>query len=118
MNTIEFAKSIDIDFPQFYILHTYPGMKVWKDLVDNGIVDPDLNWESVIRIPDLGRCGMTSSEIIEEINKALSDFFYRPGFLSNQIMRSLKSGFRRGIIRKNFSELNPYTLQKLFTYNN
>jgi len=118
MNTIKFAKKIDIDFPQFYILHTYPGMKIWKDLVDNGIVDPNLNWESVIRIPDLGMCGMTSSEIIEEINTALSDFFSRPGFLSKQIMRSVKSGFRRGIIRKNFNELNPYTLPKLFKYKN
>jgi len=104
-NTLEFAKRLPIDVPQFNILRVWPGTGIWGELKEKGYIDEDLHWETPIAASKVCPKAMPFDEIREMGQKALSELIRRPSFLFDQIARSIKSGFRRGIIMENLGRL-------------
>jgi len=104
-NTLEFAKRLPIDIPQFNILRVWPGTGIWDELNEKGYIDEDLHWETPIAASKVCPEAVPFDEIREMGQKALGELIRRPSFLFNQIARSIKSGFRRGIIMENLGRL-------------
>jgi anaerobic magnesium-protoporphyrin IX monomethyl ester cyclase len=115
MKTIEFAKSLPIDFAHFNKFVPYPGTDIYKDLTDtNNIVIPaGFRGNDTFRknkvIFDAGSYvnnhhdfayippGFTKADYIKTLNKAYRDFYLRPAY----ILRKLLSV-------KTVTELNGY----------
>jgi radical SAM superfamily enzyme YgiQ (UPF0313 family) len=51
--TINFIKSVDIDFPQIVIARAFPGTRIYNDLVQRKILDDNKYWESGVDMIDL-----------------------------------------------------------------
>lgn len=102
IDTIEFAKELTIDIPSFNILRTFPGTKIWDELVEKGFIDEEKYWETGVFASDVSPGGIPSSELKRIILDALNDFFTRPNYLLNQVGLTLKSLYRLGLISSNF----------------
>jgi radical SAM superfamily enzyme YgiQ (UPF0313 family) len=104
-NTLEFAKRLPIDIPQFNILGAWPGTSIWDELNKKGFIDEDLHWESPIAASKICPQAVPFEEIRKMGQKALGEFIKRPSYILAQIARSMKSGFRRRIIVNNLGRL-------------
>ena len=115
-NTIDFAKRIPIDIPQFNILCAYPGSEIWNESVENGLVDEDKYWETGVNLSNVAPNAVPFEEIRRMLNKAFSSFVMRPRFLFAQATRTIQSSYRLNMvlnnlhqqkkIRKNLRDLN------------
>lgn len=110
--TLAFAQTLSIDFPQFHIYGAIPGTEVWNRLVSEGQIDPDRYWENGVKtlVPPL--------EVVEkEMRKAYFDFLNRPGFVFDQLLRTLTSHHRRKIIQANLKILgSPQGVMRFFKF--
>lgn len=104
-NTLEFAKRLSIDVPLFNILRVWPGTGIWDELGEKGFIDEDIHWETPIAASKICPEAVPFDEIRGMGQKALDEIFGRPGYILDQIARSVKSGFRRGIIVENLGRL-------------
>jgi radical SAM superfamily enzyme YgiQ (UPF0313 family) len=52
-NTIEFAKSLPIDFPQINVLSASPGSDIWNELATKGILNEEEYWETSVLVPKI-----------------------------------------------------------------
>ncbi len=104
-NTVEFAKRIPIDLPQFNILGIYPGTALWKEFEANGLVDGEEYWETGISVADICPSAVPTDEIKHLIHQGFYDFVRRPGFISKQIARTMRSSYRMEVIIRNLSEI-------------
>jgi anaerobic magnesium-protoporphyrin IX monomethyl ester cyclase len=102
-NTIEFAKQIPIDFPQFNILGAYPGMDVWNDFEMNGLLNDDAYWETGVVVSEICPTAVPPNESKQMIHKAFYDFVRRPNFIIGEIAKTLGSSYRRQIVINNIS---------------
>jgi radical SAM superfamily enzyme YgiQ (UPF0313 family) len=100
-NTLEFAKKLDIDIPQFNLLSTYPGTAIWDELSFKGVLDEEKHWETGVDVSRIYPTPVPYREIVDMIKKAVTEFTLRPGFLLNQIGRTLLSPYRRGVLLHN-----------------
>lgn len=115
-NTIDFAKRIPIDIPQFNILCAYPGNDIWDESVENGLVDEEKYWETGVNLSNVAPNAVPFEEIRRMLNKAFSSFIMRPRFLFAQAARTIQSSYRLNMvlnnlhqqknIRKNLHDLN------------
>ena len=104
-NTLEFAKKLPIDIPQFNILGAWPGTSIWDKLNEKGFIDEDEHWETPIAASKICPDAVPFDEIREMAQDAVEEFIGRPSFILAQIARSMKSGFRCGIIVNNLGRL-------------
>ena len=104
-NTIKFAKSIPIDLPQFNILGAYPGMEIWNELVGKGQLNPEEYWETGVPVPALSSSAVPHSEIRQMLREALYEFLRRPRFISEEMARTLGSGFRINFVLNNLGRI-------------
>jgi len=100
-NTLEFAKRLQIDLPQFNILTVYPGMDIWEELRTQGILDEEEHWERGVLVPEVCPSAVPAGEIKQMTNEAFHDFVLRPTYLLGQAARSLRSTFRMRLIMNN-----------------
>ena len=115
-NTIDFAKRIPIDIPQFNILCAYPGNDIWDESVENGLVDEEKYWETGVNLSNVAPNAVPFEEIRRMLNKAFSSFIMRPRFLFAQAAKTIQSSYRLNMvlnnlhqqknIRKNLHDLN------------
>ena len=54
-NTIDFAKRLPLDIPQFNILCAYPGNDIWEEFVEKGILDVEKYWEIGVNVSNICR---------------------------------------------------------------
>lgn len=106
LNTINFAKHIPIDLPQFSILLANPGNDLWNELVSKGYIDPDKFWETGVEIPKVSPTAVPAEEINQMIHQAFFDFVKRPAFLIKELGRTVKSSYRRNVIWSNLKRIN------------
>ncbi len=114
--TIDFAKRIPLDIPQFNILHAYPGNDIWAEFVKKGLLDEEKYWEVGADLSNLAANAVPLEEIRQMLNKAFSSFVIRPRFLFAQTARTVQSSYRMNMvlnnikratsIRKNVRDLN------------
>ena len=93
-NTIDFAKRIPLDIPQFNILCAYPGNDIWNEFVEKGLLDVEKYWETGVNVSNIAPTAVPLEEIRRMLNKAFSSHVIRPKFLLAQAARTMKSRYR------------------------
>lgn len=104
-NTLDFAESLPIDFPQFNVLWVHPGMDIWNELKTKGLLQEDEHWETGVKVAEICPSAVPLKQIDQMIRDAVDDFIGRPGFILRQLGRTLKSPYRLGIVKKNLSRI-------------
>ena len=105
-NTIRFAKRLPIDFPQFNILGVFPGTDLWDEFNANGMLEKGEYWETGVAISEICPTAVPVDEIKQMIHKAFYQFVLRPGFISDQFVRTLTSSYRLKVVMDNLSRLD------------
>jgi len=93
-NTINFAKRVPLDIPQFNILCAYSGNDIWNEFVEKGLLDEEKYWETGVNVSDIAPTAVPLEEIRRMLNKAFSSHVTRPNFLLAQAARTIKSRYR------------------------
>ena len=93
-NTIEFAKKIPIDLPQFNILGVYPGTDIWDECEAKGLLKDDDYWEKGVAVSKIYPTAVPYKEIRWMIHQGFYHFVRRPAFISKQMGRLIKSPYR------------------------
>ena len=104
-NTIEFAKKIPIDFPQFNILRVFPGTDIWNEFEMKGLLKGGDHWETSIVVPEICPSAVPFHEIKQMIHEGFYHFIRRPSFILKQIARTLKSTYRLEVTINNLSRM-------------
>lgn len=99
--TIDFAKRIPLDIPQFNILIANPGNDIWKEYTEQGLLNEESFWETGVNIPALGQGQLSLTELQQMLSKAFSQHFLRPRFLLKQGLRTIRSRYRMNVILNN-----------------
>jgi anaerobic magnesium-protoporphyrin IX monomethyl ester cyclase len=93
-NTIEFAKKIPIDLPQFNILGVYPGTDIWDECEAKGFLKGGEYWETGVAVSEICPTAVPYWEIRGMVHEGFYGFFRRPTFVSEQLARLIKSPYR------------------------
>jgi radical SAM superfamily enzyme YgiQ (UPF0313 family) len=101
--TIDFAKRIPLDIPQFNILCAYPGNDLWEEFVEKGVLDVEKYWEVGVNLSNVVATAVPLEEIKQMLNKAFSSFIMRPKFLFTQTAKTMKSRYRMNMILNNIN---------------
>jgi radical SAM superfamily enzyme YgiQ (UPF0313 family) len=105
-NTIDFAKQMPIDFPQFNILGVYPGTDIWNEFEAKGLLGGGEYWETGIAVSEICPTAVPPNEIRQMIHDAFYHFVRRPSFILEQMVRTLRSSYRIKISINNLSRIN------------
>lgn len=105
LNTLNFAKKLQIDFPRFNILGADPGTDIWNELKMKGILNVDKYWETGISVPKICPTAVPFQEIEQMVRLSLMDFLKRSSFILTQIGRLLKSPYRMNILKNNLNRI-------------
>jgi radical SAM superfamily enzyme YgiQ (UPF0313 family) len=103
--TIDFAKRIPIDIPQFNILCAYPGSDLWAEFVENGLIDAEKYWETGVNLSNVAANAVPFDEIRRMLNKAFSSFVLRPRYVFAQVGRTMQSSYRLNMVLNNLNHL-------------
>ena len=105
-NTMNFAKRIPIDLPQFNILGAHPGNDIWHEFVAKGFIDPEKYWETGVAVSEVYPYSKVSrDEITQMAHKAFFRHVSSPSFLAKQVGYTLKSSYRMNVFVSNLSRL-------------
>jgi anaerobic magnesium-protoporphyrin IX monomethyl ester cyclase len=104
-NTLEFAKQLPIDLPQFNLLTAYPGMDIWDELKVKGLLNEEDHWEEGVVVSEACPSVVPAQEVKKMIHQASRDFFLRPSYILRQAGTSLGSSFRRGLLTNNLGRI-------------
>jgi radical SAM superfamily enzyme YgiQ (UPF0313 family) len=84
--TVDFACSLPLDVAIFNPLSFQRGSDLWNEAVENGNIDEDVDTLADIR---LGLGNFTSDELEALCKDATKKFYFRPKYISNQIIKSI-----------------------------
>ena len=100
-NTIKFALSLDIEYAMFHIFEVFPGIKIWDELIEQKKLDENKYWETGVRVAELPFYNFNLDFLINIIRRTYKKFYSlgRPKFIFKQVVRSLKSKYRRDKLR-------------------
>jgi radical SAM superfamily enzyme YgiQ (UPF0313 family) len=104
-NTIDFAKRVPLDIPQFNILGAHPGNDIWNEMVAKRLLDVEEYWETGIAVSDIAPTAVPLDEIRRMLNKAFFSHIARPEFITRQFAKTLKSSYRMNVMLSNLSRL-------------
>jgi anaerobic magnesium-protoporphyrin IX monomethyl ester cyclase len=104
-HTIEFAKKIPIDLPQFNILGVYPGTELWDEFEGGGFLDGGEYWEEGVAISEICSTAVPVNEIRRIIHDAFYQFVRRPSFMAKQVASTLKSPYRMSTVLNNLDKM-------------
>jgi radical SAM superfamily enzyme YgiQ (UPF0313 family) len=104
-NTIDFAKRIPLDVPQFNILYAYPGNDLWNEFVQKGLLDVEKYWEIGVNLSNFALSAVPLEEIKKMLNKAFSSFVMRPNYLFGQAARIMQSPYRMNMFLNNINRV-------------
>ena len=105
-NTIEFARKIPIDFPEFNILGVYPGTDMWNEFELKGLLNGDDFWEEGIAVSKICPTAVPLIKIKQMIHDGFYDFLRRPSFILEQTVRTLKSSYRMETVMNNLTRIS------------
>ncbi len=105
-NTINFARDIPIDLPQFSILVAHPGNEIWNELVAKGSLNVEENWETGVAVSEVCPTAVPVPEIKKMMHNAFFEHVKRPSYLMKELSRTLKSSYRRNVFLSNLMRVN------------
>jgi len=105
-NTIQFAKQLPIDFPQFNILGVYPGTDIWDEFNAKGLLEKGEHWETGIAVSEICPTAVPFNEIKQMVHEAFYRFVLRLSFVSKQFVRTLSSFYRIKVVIDNLSRIS------------
>lgn len=105
IETLNLAIKLDIDFPQFHILGIIPGNWIWDQMVKEKRINPDESWEVGTAV-----LPVSLSELMTRIRTTHIKFMKRPSYISRQILKTLKSGYRLRGFMHNFKNVKNWDL--------
>ncbi len=112
-HTLKFAQKIPLDIPQYNILGIFPGMDIWDEAKAKGYLTKELekqHWEMGIAVADVYPDTLPHGIIKDLVRYYYRQFFIqRPNFLLAQLARTVKSSFRREIVRTNLNRISSIT---------
>lgn len=111
VNTLKFAQKLDIDFPQFNILSTIPGAKIYNDLAAQGYIDPEKTWEEALNVASFHPDCIPESTLSKLILKYYKEFVLRRGYILKEVVRSLSSMFRLKLVTSNIKSSRSFYKQ-------
>ena len=89
MQTIEFAKELDVDVAQFMVSTPFPGTEMWEIAKSNGTISDD--WNSfTFYAPDkmpFSSNLLSGEELLALYKKAYKSYYLRPKFILKQMMK-------------------------------
>ena len=89
LDTIKFAKELDVDVAQFMVATPFPGTEMWDIAQKNGEINKD--WSIfTFYAPDKAPYSsklLSEKQILELYKKANRDFYLRPKFILKQITK-------------------------------
>ena len=103
-NTLMFAQRLSLDVPQFNILGAFPGTDLWDEYLMKGILDVDKYWETGACVSEFHPDCVPLEAIQQMIHEYSRDFFYRPSFIFREIMRTVRSRYRLGLVVNNLDK--------------
>ncbi|HVP16367.1 MAG TPA: radical SAM protein [candidate division Zixibacteria bacterium] len=104
-NTIRFANTIPIDIPQFNILGVFPGTELWNECEAKGYLKGKDYWETGVSVSEICPTAVPEAEIKTMMHEGFYKFAQRPSFISKEIIRLMKSGYRKRIVVSNVGRL-------------
>lgn len=89
MQTIEFAKELDVDVAQFMVSTPFPGTEMWEIAKANGAISDD--WSSFTfyapdKVPFSSNI-LSDKELLSLYRKAYKSFYLRPKFMLKQLIK-------------------------------
>ena len=105
-NTINFAKRVPIDLPQFNILGAHPGNDIWNELAAEGLLNEEKHWETGVGVSKICPTAVPCDEIKQMVHDAFFKHISRPTFLAEQFAKTMRSSWRRNMVLNNLSRLN------------
>jgi radical SAM superfamily enzyme YgiQ (UPF0313 family) len=104
-NTIEFARRVPIDLPQFNILGAHPGNDIWNELEAKGSLNVDEHWETGIGVSKICSTAVPLDEVRQMVHHAFFSHVSRIAYLSSQVAKTLKSRYRMGVVINNLGRI-------------
>ncbi len=99
VDTINFAKELDLDVASFTIAVPYPGTKMWERVKENGEIRIK-KWEDYHNTSGkmgFSYPGMADAETVEMLyKKAYREFYFRPKYIMRQLPKYLFNGHKMG----------------------
>jgi anaerobic magnesium-protoporphyrin IX monomethyl ester cyclase len=105
-NTLKFAEKLDIDVPSLNILGAFSGTEIWSELIAKGLINEDESWETAIYVPLISPNAVPFEEIRAMIYHYFRDFYFRPKKLVKEMLQTLKSSYRLGVLFANLPRFN------------
>ena len=100
-NTLEFAQKLQVDIPQFNILATFPGTDIWEELKTQGLLDEEKYWETGVLVPEVTPTAVPAKEIEQMIHNSYQQFFIRPSYILEQLVKMGTSKYRLNVLLHN-----------------
>lgn len=89
--TIDFAKSLDLDNATFFITCPVPGSDLYYYARDNNFIPENTPWEMFAPLsntpPVLAQINLTQDELVYWQKKAFREFYIRPKYIINKFKR-------------------------------
>jgi radical SAM superfamily enzyme YgiQ (UPF0313 family) len=104
-NTMEFAKRVPIDIPQFNMLGAHPGNDIWNEFEAKGLLKVNEYWETSVGVCDISSAAVPCNEIRQMTHDAFLRHVSRPSYLITQIAKTLKSSYRMNVIVNNLNRV-------------
>ncbi len=103
-NTLELAKTINPDTAQFFPMMVYPGTRAYEEAKARGDLKTENyeNWlkDSGYYMSQVNRAEVTNQEITSFCDRALREFYFRPGYVSSKIRQFILEPRERSRIVK------------------
>ncbi|MFX1274635.1 MAG: B12-binding domain-containing radical SAM protein [Promethearchaeota archaeon] len=106
-NTAKFAMNSGVDFFFLNIVETWPGIPMWDDLVKQGLINENSEWENTSRVIDLTHSESEKKVILDIIRRTYREFISLkrlnwllksfPDFLLSQYKRRVGLDFLKHI---------------------
>jgi len=105
-HTLDFAKKICVDIPQFNILATFPGTDIWEELKTKGLVDEEKHWETGVMVSEVSPDAVPVQEIEQMIHDSYLRFFVRPSYIVRELIKMGTSSYRFNVLLSNLKRVD------------
>jgi hopanoid biosynthesis associated radical SAM protein HpnJ len=97
-NTIQFAKSLDVETIQVSVAHAYPGTELYDYAVQNGfmVADNKMVDEGGHQLAHIQYPGLPADDILEAVHRFYDEYYFRP----KAVVRILRKAAFDGVERK------------------
>jgi radical SAM superfamily enzyme YgiQ (UPF0313 family) len=105
-NTLDFARKVPLDLPQFNILGIHPGNSLWNEFESKGLLDGTDYWETGVAVSQICPTAVPLDEIKRMIHDGFNHFVLRPEYLLRQAQKTARSSYRIKVFADNLRNLN------------